>query len=226
MKELSLYDILGVLAPGAVVTVGIITLFPEAAAVLANKNFTVGEFGIVLLVSYVVGNLVAGLGNFLERAYWRMRGGDPTDCAIKKDGMLIHPREHQALQEKLQAKQLIRTDEHLADLHPRDWKGITRRMYLELENRKATRRIELFNAQYGMNRGIAAGFIVLVALVAFHAGLAAWRIELILAVCTALACYRMERFSRYYTGELLRGYLTAGEASRPQEPAGDKTTTA
>ena len=31
MKELSLYDMLGVLAPGAVVTVGVITLFPEPA---------------------------------------------------------------------------------------------------------------------------------------------------------------------------------------------------
>lgn len=219
MKELSLYDMLGVLAPGAVVTVGIITLFPEAAAVLANKSFTVGEFGIVLLASYVLGNLVAGLGNFLESAYWKMRGGNPTDCVIRSGCTLIHTREQQALQERLQAKRLIGADERLADLDPRDWKGLTRRMYLEVENRKATRRIDLFNAQYGMNRGIAAGFIALIAMVVFHAGLAAWRIELILAACTALACYRMERFSRYYAGELLRGYITVGEPTKSQEPA-------
>jgi hypothetical protein len=218
MKEFSLYDMLGVLAPGAVVTVGIITLFPEAAAVLANKSFTVGEFGIVLLASYVLGNLVAGLGNFLESAYWKIRGGHPTDSAIRSGCDLIHTREQKALQERLQANRFIGADECLADLAPRDWKGLTRRMYIELENRKATRRIDLFNAQYGMNRGIAAGFIALVALVIFNAGLAAWRIELILAACTALACYRMERFSRYYTGELLRGYITVGEQTKSREP--------
>lgn len=219
MKELSLYDMLGVLAPGAVVTVGVITLFPEAAAVLANRNFTVGEFGIVVLASYVIGNLVAGLGNFLEAAYWKIRGGNPTDCAIRPGNMLMHAREHQAVQDKLQAKGIIKSDERLADLSPGDWKGITRRMYLDLENRKSTRRIDVFNAQYGMNRGIAAGFIALVAMVMFHAGLVAWRMELILAVCAALACYRMERFSRYYTGELLRGYIAA-EGPKPQEPTG------
>jgi hypothetical protein len=219
MKELSLYDMLGVLAPGAVVTVGIVTLFPESAAVLANKSLTVGEFGIVLLASYVVGNLVAGLGNFLERAYWKVRGGNPTDCAIRTGCTIIQAREHQSLQERLQTKRLIQADEHLTDLQPRDWKGITRRMYLDLESRKATRRIDLFNAQYGMNRGIAAGFIALAAMVIFHAGLAAWRIELILAACTALACYRMERFSRYYTGELLRGYINVGESTKPEVPA-------
>jgi len=219
MKEFSLYDILGVLAPGAVLTIGIITVFPEAAAVLANKNFTVGDFGIVLLASYVLGNLVAGLGNFLESAYWRMRGGIPTDSAIRGDCELIHAREQQALQARLQASRLIGANERLVDLAHRDWKGLTRRIYIEMENRKATRRIDVFNAQYGMNRGIAAGFIALVALVIFHTGLAAWRIELILAACTALACYRMERFSRYYAGELLRGYITVGEPARSPEPA-------
>jgi hypothetical protein len=219
MKEINLYDLLGVLAPGAVLTVGIITVFPEAAAVLANTHFTVGDFGIVLLASYVLGNLVAGLGNFLESAYWRMRGGLPTDSAIRSGCELIQPREQQALQARLQANRLIGADEHLVDLALRDWKGLTRRIYIELENRRATRRIDVFNAQYGMNRGIAAGFIALIALVIFHAGLAAWRIELILAACTALACYRMERFSNYYAGELLRGYLTVGEPAKPEEPA-------
>lgn len=219
MKELSLYDMLGVLAPGAVVTVGIVTLFPDAATVLANKSFTVGEFGIVLLASYVIGNLVAGLGNFLERAYWKLRGGSPTDRAIRSGCTLINAREREALEERLKASKLIGAGEHLAELTPDDWRGITRRVYLELENQKAIRRIDLFNAQYGMNRGIAAGFIALAVLVIFHAGLIAWRIELILATCTALACYRMERFSRYYASELLRGYITSAKETTPKAPA-------
>jgi len=205
-----------VLAPGAAVTVGIITLFPEVATVLANKSFTVGEFGIVLLASSVIGNLVAGLGNFLEGAYWRLRGGSPTDRGIRGDCTIVNVREREAIEERLQAGKLIKPGQHLVELAPSDWRGITRRMYLELENQKALRRVDLFNAQYGMNRGIAAGFIALAVLVIIHAGLAAWRIELTLAACTALACYRMERFSRYYASELLRGYISVAKETTPK----------
>ncbi len=218
MKELNLYDILAVLAPGAVVTVGIITLYPDAGSVLANKSFTIGEFGIVLLVSYVIGNLVAGLGDFLEAGYWRLRGGNPTEAAIHTGCTFVHSREQRAIEEALRSKGLIAIDEELKNLRPQDWRALTRRMYVELEQRNATQRINIFNTQYGMNRGIAAGLTVLLAMLLVRSGLDSWKVELLLVVCIGLACYRMERFSRYYTGELLRGYISppADNDSPPQ----------
>lgn len=218
MKELSLYDILGVLTPGAIVTVGIITVFPEASTVLANKSITVGEFGLVVLVSYIIGNLIAGLGNFLEGFYWRLRGGWPTERAVRNDCAIIQAREREALEEKLVANKLIKAGERVAELPPKDWRGISRRIYLEVTNQNARNRIEIFNAQYGMNRGIVAGFIILEALVILHIGFSLWRIELLLAACTIMACYRMERFGRYYASELLRAYLcSTKEAPNPHQ---------
>lgn len=216
MKELSLYDILGVITPGAIVTIGIITVFPESSAVLANKNVTVGEFGLVVLVSYIIGNLVAGVGNLLEGSYWRLRGGWPTERAVRADCAIIQAREREVLEEKLVVNKLIKDGERLAELPPKDWRGISRRIYLEVTNPNARNRIEVFNAQYGMNRGIVAGFIILEALIILHAGFRLWRIELLLAACTIMACYRMERFGQYYASELLRGYLcSTKEASNP-----------
>lgn len=45
IKDVSLYDILGLLIPGTVITVGVITLFPDVATILTNKTFTVGQLG-------------------------------------------------------------------------------------------------------------------------------------------------------------------------------------
>ena len=56
MKEVTLYDILGVLAPGVVFTVGILTIYPDVAPIVTRKEFTIGNFGLVVLISYVAGN--------------------------------------------------------------------------------------------------------------------------------------------------------------------------
>jgi hypothetical protein len=70
MKPFSLYDILGVLAPGAVFTIGVVTFFPQFSSFLRNENFTFGDFGLMVLVSYVTGNLVAAVGDLLEKPYF------------------------------------------------------------------------------------------------------------------------------------------------------------
>jgi hypothetical protein len=88
----------------------------------------------------------------------------------------------------------------------------------------ASRRIDIFNAQYGLNRGIAAGFVVLIVMLFFQSGIHCWRLQAVLAGCTLLAFYRMERFARHYTAELLRSCLAdhtpedSGSAGNPQAP--------
>jgi hypothetical protein len=221
VKDFNLYDILGVLAPGVVVTIGLMTIFPETSPVLAKENFSAGELGFVILISYVIGNLVAGLGNFLESGYWRFRGGWPTDRAHQSDGKILEAREIEALQEKLRNQRVIGQVETLKDLAGKDWWAITKRVYVGLAAKGASRRIDIFNAQYGMNRGIAAGFVVLIVMLLFQSGIDGWRIQMVLAGCTILSFYRMERFARHYTAELLRSYLadgTIGNAGNTPNP--------
>lgn len=219
VKEFNLYDILGVLAPGAVVTVGVMTIFPESIMVLAKENLSAGELGFVVLISYVIGNLVAALGNFLERWYWWFCGGWPTDRAHQIHGKILEVREIECLQEKLRSQRMIGKSEKVKDLAGKDWWAITRRIYVGLAAKGAARRVDIFNAQYGMNRGIAAGFVVLIILLLFESGIHCWRIQSVLVACTVLSFYRMERFACHYTAELLRSYLNEGDlGNNPTSP--------
>lgn len=224
VKEFNLYDILGVLAPGVVVTIGLMTIFPETSPVLAKENFSVGELGFVILISYVIGNLVASLGNFLESGYWIFRGGWPIDRANQSDGKILEAREIKFLEEKLRSQHVIGQAEILKDLGGKDWWAITRRVYVGLAAKNATRRIDIFNAQYGMNRGIAASFVVLIVMLLLQSGVNFWRIQTVLACCTILALYRMERFARHYTAELLRSYLTDGNVGNAGDTPNPTTT--
>lgn len=209
MKQFNLYDILGVLAPGTVVTVGILAVFPETSSLFHGRDFSAGDFGLVVLVSYVMGNLVAGLGNFLEMPYWKAFGGQHTDVVRRNDGSVLPARQFAELEKKLRGTGMLKSDESASALNDFEWRGLTRQIYGYLGVRKLTQRIEIFNAQYGMNRGIAAGFLALVVLIAFRFGVEHWRTQVILLACAALAAYRMHRFSRYYATELFRQFLVA-----------------
>lgn len=212
MKPFNLYDILGVLAPGAVVTVGVMALFPEAAAILNNKDISLGDLGLVVLVSYVTGNLVAALGDILEGPYFAVFGGLPTQRVKKNGGSVIPKREFTSVETKLREVGLLNGEEAIAKLTGGEWHAVTRQMHTYLDARGRTGRIEMFNAQYGMNRGIAAGFCALIVLLLVQQGWAHWQLMLILFGCVVLAVIRMHRFGVYYAKELFRQFLTAPAA--------------
>lgn len=222
MKQFSLYDILGVLAPGAVLSVGVLGLYPDAVNVISNKDFSLGDFGVLVLISYVAGNLVAALGNILETPYWKLLGGRHTDIARRGDALVIPMRQMVAVEVKLRNLGILKPDESAAALTGAEWHGIARQIYAFLDVRKMTQRIDAFNAQYGMNRGIAAGFLALIVLTMIHSEFTFWRLQLVLLICTALAGARMHRFSRHYAAELFRQFLVSpesvpGDASTKQE---------
>lgn len=219
MKQFSLYDILGVLAPGMVLTMGIIALYPDTIKVIPNKEFSLGDLGIVVLVSYVAGNLVAALGNLLEIPYWRFFGGQHTDLARRNNAQVIPVRQMVAVEVRLRGAGILKAEENTAGLTYGEWRGITRQIYAYVGARKMTQRIDTFNAQYGMNRGIAAGFLALIAMTILHSRFVLWKVQLILLICTALATYRMHRFSRYYAAELFRQFLVSPEAAPTAETA-------
>lgn len=211
MKEVTLYDILGVLAPGVVFTVGILTVYPDLAPLITRKEFTVGNFGLIVLVSYVAGNLVASFGNCLERLWWKLRGGSPTERARKESGGILTRREQNGVQQELIRLHILAANESIGGLAREDWWGVTRRVYTHIERRGVTRRIDVFNAQYGMNRGIAAGIIILICIVQVRFGFNYWKLQLVLIAGALLAFYRMGRFSRYYATELFRQFLVSSE---------------
>jgi|ERR1041384_1037539 hypothetical protein len=219
MKQFSLYDILGVIAPGVVLTLGVIAAYPDTLKIIPNRDFSLGDFGVVVLVSYVIGNLVAALGNFLETPYWKLFGGQPTDAVRENTGKVIATRQFQAVESKLKSTGMLTQNESILSLSAADWRALTRQIRAYLDARNMTRRIEIFNAQYGMNRGIAAGFIALAVIMTILSGVQLWRTQAVLLTCAALAAYRMHRFSWHYAAELFRQFLVAPQHAQEKKPA-------
>jgi hypothetical protein len=219
MKQFSLYDILGVLAPGALFTVGVIAFYPDAIKALPNKEFSLGDLGVLVIISYVIGNLVAALGNLLEVPYWKMMGGMPTEAARREKSPVITARQLSSVEARLQKIGFLKDEEKISQLSDVEWRALARQIYAFIHARGMTQRVDTFNAQYGMNRGIAAGLVGLIALCLVHSGLSLWRVQVTLLACTALAAYRMHRFSRHYAAEIFRQFLVSKDkVSEPQKP--------
>ena len=219
MKQFSLYDILGVLAPGAVLTIGIIAIYPDTIKVIPNKDFSLGDLGVVVLISYVLGNLVAALGNLLEIPYWKITGGQHSELARRRGANVITTHQLAAVEARLHKAGFLEKDGTISRLSRGEWRGMTRQIYAYLDSRKMTQRIDAFNAQYGMNRGISAGFLALIVITMIHSRFILWKVQLILLICTALAAYRMQRFSRHYAAELFRQFIVSPDAAPPAESA-------
>jgi hypothetical protein len=114
---------------------------------------------------------------------------------------------------------LNRDDRHLKY---EDWFALTRRIYSYIDSWRVAQRVEIFNAEFGMNRALAAGFLALVMILVVKSGVSSWNFALLLSVCAALALYRMHRFSRHYAQALFRNFLNSPETTL-KEAAGEGT---
>jgi ABC-type Fe3+ transport system permease subunit len=65
-RTFDFYEYAGVIVPGAVLMLGLCFLFPDARDMLGKDGLTFGEFGVFVIVAYAVGQLVQGIGNFID----------------------------------------------------------------------------------------------------------------------------------------------------------------
>ena len=223
MKQFNLYDLIAVVAPGAVLVVGLASLFPSFNQLILSKDLSIGEFGIVLIASYISGNLLAPVAHCVQAAWFKCCGGNPTERIQKKDNKVLHHAEVDALNKKLRLVSMLREDEDVRGVDRSRWNAITRQIRAYLATRGAVERIEVFNAHYGLNRGIAAAFIVLGIAVICSVGFDGWRMMLGLAIGAVLAVYRMNDFGHYYATELMRQFLHIADQKKnnKQEEQGD-----
>jgi hypothetical protein len=214
MKSLNIFEIFGILVPGTIFTLGLVVLYPELLPVFNRDGFSFGDFGVIILVSYTIGNLVAGLGIILEKVYWKMFGGTPTDRV--RTAKIFPETVRTSLKRRLKETGMIESSEDIGRLTLLEWKELVREIYTYVSTRKLTRRVDIFNAQYSMNRGIAAGLMALVAIQLYKSQFSNWGIDLVLFGCVALAAYRMHFYRIEYAGELFRQF-NQSTAEIPEE---------
>lgn len=217
MRQLDFYEFTGIFVPGVVTSVGLCLLVPSLQATVIGKDMSLGSFGLFAILSYAVGHLIQAVGHLVESLWWRAWGGMPSDWVRSRKHPLLSPEQQAALQSHLAAKLSIGEVPDLSGMDAEGWYSICRQVYAALSAASRCARIDTFNGNYGLNRGLVAALAVLII---GSVGLRPpmwWLIVAALALGLGLALWRMHRFGRHYARELLVQFLqlptTTGKAT-------------
>src|SRR6478609_1704513 len=99
-RTFDFYEYAGVIVPGAVLVLGMLWLFPEGRAHFSKEGVTFGELGLFVIIAYASGQLVQGVGNWMEWLWWKSWGGNPSRRVLA--GHLISVSQHKRVVEALQ----------------------------------------------------------------------------------------------------------------------------
>jgi len=207
MRNLDFYEFAGILVPGILVLVLLCCLYPSVLPLGVTKDSpSAGAFGILVVIGYGAGHLVQAVSNLLEPLFWGLFGGMPTDWLRKPKQMLIS--EDQARKIQVQAKLVFAYDAEkvISGLSHREWSAMVRQMYAAVQAAGRASRVDTFNGNYGMLRGLTTA--LLIGIIALPGSpLRSWPLALALFGACVLAAVRMRRFAMHYARELFVQFL-------------------
>ncbi len=207
MNKITFYEQVGIVIPGSVLLVGLLFYFPALNALLAKDGVTLGQFGIFLLLSYAAGHLIAAIGNLVENLLWRLTGGMPSDWVTKPDASLLSSQQVDLLERKVRSR-LGMTIDKVRGLDRKIWWPISRQIYADVAKNGKPERIDTFNGNYGLNRGLSAACLALACVAALQAH---WPVTIGLIVLSGVYVYRAYRFGMHYGRELYLQFLVLNE---------------
>jgi hypothetical protein len=215
MRQFDFYEFTGILVPGVAALAGVLMLVPGLMPMAAVKDFSIGGFGLLVVLAYVAGHLVQAVGNLAEWLWWKAWGGMPTDW-VRKNATCLLAEAQAAMLPKAIAEQL-----KLPDVDPRatsreQWYSITRQISAAVDAAGRGSRIQTLNGNYGLNRGLVAALVV-VLVMALIATPADWGVLGGLGVAIGLALARMHRFGKHQARELLVQFLQLPAREQPSE---------
>ena len=197
----ALYEYVGVVAPGAVFIVTMELLHPFLPFEL-SADTSLGSFGVLVIVAFVVGHLLQAVGRLVEMVLWKLCGGMPSTWPFTGRHPLLAENQTQILRTKV------------SSLHPnlsQNWQlseresfMIGRQIYAILETEKRTNRVDMFNRTYGLLRGTSAAFLLngVFAVVLFKPDIVA-----ILCAAALLSIQQMHHYGVSYGRELMVQYV-------------------
>jgi hypothetical protein len=204
VNKMTFYEQVGIVIPGSVFLVGLLFYFPALNALMVKDGVTLGQFGIFLLLSYAAGHLLAAVGNALEWMFWKITDGMPTDWVTKSKGTsLLSASQIEALATKVNARLGVKV-EKIAGMDQKTWFPISRQIYADIAKNGKSERIDTFNGNYGLNRGLAAATLALAVVSITENQLGVGAAFVVIAI---VYVYRAFRFARYYAREMYVQFL-------------------
>src|SRR5690606_32079600 len=163
------------------------------------EDVSLGGFGLAVIVGYVAGQVAQAGGAILEAVYWRAWRGRPTDWVRTGRGNLLTLAQRRALEGRIPPLLDLEMERRIGDLEGWGRGSVAGRLGAAVGAAGRTGRLEMFNANYGLMRGVAVVLLGL-AFAALAAGLSVW-LAAGLGALVAVAVWRMHRFGRYYARE-------------------------
>jgi hypothetical protein len=203
MQKMSFYEQVGIVIPGSVLVFGLVLHYPALQLLTTKDGFSVGELGLFVLIAYAAGHLIAAIANALEGLFWKVFGGMPSDWITRDPPALLSAQQVENLRSKLSTRLNI-TIPTLSGFDRKAWWPITRQIYADVAKNGKPDRLDTFNGNYGLNRGLASACLVLAGVALAHnersicAGL---------GVAAAIYAYRAYRFGVHYARELFLQFL-------------------
>jgi hypothetical protein len=203
-KDFTFYEFTGVLVPGATLLIGVGVVTPSIKEFLLEGEFGAGYLGLFAVGSYIVGHLVQGVGNLLEKIVWAFRGM-PTDWVCRKKCPYLNPDQIESLQTVLTS--ILGYDPgRLPEMDKKICKNLRGQIYATLQKEGNVSRIDTFSGNYGMFRGISSSALVLLAAATYIHGLKSAEVMVCLVVLM-VSLMRMHRFGVHYASEIYRQAL-------------------
>lgn len=211
-RDFGFYEYAGIIIPGAVLGAGVLWLTPEGRALITHEALSFGALGLFVILAYALGQLVQGVGNGIEWAWWKAVGGRPTEQVLA--GQLLSAEQHSRLMASLTRDPNV--PQNASQLSTSERLAIVRQVHSVVAAAGRDKRVETFLGNYGLLRGLAASFLVLtfLALALGHGMLTAGAFGALFL----LAVQRMNRFSKYFALELFIQYLLVTARTPPNSP--------
>lgn len=221
MKPPTFYEQVGIVIPGSVFLLGVLYFAPTFRALFSADGISIGGLGLFLTISYALGHAVAAVGNLLETIYWSLLGGMPTDWIVTRESRLLGPKQMETLRRLIHTRLGIDVPQ-LRELNRRDWKPVFGQLYRDVLSCGAGR-IDTFNGNYGLNRGLAASVLCLIPVIVLLAPADASHLIPAATILAAIFVFRMHRFGVYFAREVYFCFLNLPPSPKVTQPMADSS---
>jgi len=198
--KFDLYEYIGVIVPGAIVLLAASLLYPSVLPTLTS-SLSLGDLGLVLVLAFVAGHLVQAGGNLWENIVWGLSGGMPTCWVANPSKKLLSDAQLTRLDTRLTKEFKCKRSALTTD------RGPMREIFVRVRKLGKPDRVDKFNRNYGLMRGVAVAFLASALMLLIH-DIDEWRGALLLVALSGVATFRMVRFGIYYAREIYAEYLS------------------
>ena len=202
-KTFDAYEVIGIITPGTVVALLLTLEWPQLKVLMGSDGLSVGDLGLFLVLAFVLGHLIQALGNIIEWCFATVEGM-PSSWVREPNQTLLTSAQREVLLAKVSAMEGVTVDP--AKVNKAAWRNIVMRAYGRVRTAGKSARIDAFNRNYGLFRGLSAAFIAVLGWYAYahpssHQQLA------IVGVLALASLLRMRRASINYARSLLHEFM-------------------